>query len=275
VTEDYVYFVRMLQSTIARGEATLRQEIKSIRGLEEVRAAVRRWDAVNRDILRGWSGGIIFANEFDALLSAGPAFTGEIAQDSEALRSMIKDRINLLSSFQDRVDLWLQRSLELQPRMQGGKLKLFIVHGHDKEILFEAKDYFQNVLKFPTPVVLFQEPSLGRTVIEKFEDCSAGVDAAVVLLTADDFGGSKGGDVSPRARQNVIFELGFFVGKFGRKSGRVLVLYKGNLEIPSDLAGVVYLDVSGGIAAAGESIRAELGAIGTRVEVKVLGDHLQ
>ena len=138
------------------------------------------------------------------------------------------------------------------------KNKFFIVHGHDHKLLYELKDYLQNRLKFPEPTILMQQPDSGRTIIEKFEDCSSDVDGAMVLLTPDDLAEAKVGTIK-RARQNVIFELGYFVAKFGRKSGRVLLLHSGETEIPSDLNGVIYIDVSGGIESAGEKIRKELG----------------
>jgi predicted nucleotide-binding protein len=72
-------------------------------------------------------------------------------------------------------------------------------------------------------------------------------------LTAD-----RNDDEKRRARQNVILELGFFLGSLGRQSGRVFLLHKGPLELPSDLNGVVYVDITNGIDAAGEQIRKEL-----------------
>jgi predicted nucleotide-binding protein len=141
-------------------------------------------------------------------------------------------------------------------------LRSFIVHGHDDKLILELKDYLQNTLHFPEPIVLFQQPNSGRTIIEKFEHYSKQVDVAFVLMTPDDLGGAVSeGDQKYRARQNVVFELGYFVAKFGRTSGRILLLHKGNLEIPSDLAGVVYIDVSGGINSAGEKLRRELDCI--------------
>jgi len=137
-------------------------------------------------------------------------------------------------------------------------LRCFIVHGHDDAAKLGLKDYLQNTLELPEPVILHQQPNIGRTVIEKFEECSEDIDVAFVLLTPDDIGGLPGGEQRERARQNVIFELGFFVGRFGRRSGRIIVLHKGDLEIPSDLAGVVYIDISSGIESAGEKIRKEL-----------------
>jgi predicted nucleotide-binding protein len=79
------------------------------------------------------------------------------------------------------------------------------------------------------------------------------------MMTPDDVARKVGGTADAlRARQNVVFELGYFYGKLGRRSGRVILLHKGGLEIPSDIAGVVYIDISNGIEASGESIRREL-----------------
>ena len=137
-------------------------------------------------------------------------------------------------------------------------LHSFIVHGHDDTSKLWLKDYLQNTLQLPEPIILHQQPKMGRSVIEKFEELSEKVDVAFILLTPDDMGGLVEEEQKKRARQNVIFELGFFVGKFGRKSGRVILLYKGNLDMPSDLAGVFYINISNGIEAAGEEIRREL-----------------
>jgi predicted nucleotide-binding protein len=139
-------------------------------------------------------------------------------------------------------------------------LRSFIVHGHDRQALFELKDYLQNTLGMPEPIVLEQQPNLGRTIIEEFEEYANAVDIALVLLTPDDLGGTET-DLRGRARQNVVFELGYFVARFGRRSGRTILLHKGALEIPSDLAGVVYVDISAGPQAAGEKIRKELSAV--------------
>lgn len=136
----------------------------------------------------------------------------------------------------------------------------FIVHGHDEATKFAVKNYLQNVLKLPEPIILHEQPNLGRTVIEKFEHYSAQTQLVFVILTPDDTAMNSDGknEDKRRARQNVILELGFFLGTLGRESGRVFLLYKGPLELPSDLSGVVYIDITKGIDAAGEQIRKEL-----------------
>ena len=64
------------------------------------------------------------------------------------------------------------------------------------------------------------------------------------MLTPDDVGNAIGSTSQPRARQNVIAELGYFVGRLGRS--RVTVFRKGDVEVPSDFAGIVYIDLDGG-----------------------------
>ena len=119
--------------------------------------------------------------------------------------------------------------------------KVFIVHGHD-EAAKEGMARFLTQIGFE-PVILHEQASANRTIIEKFE-ANADVGFAVVLLTPDDEGCSVGEIPKPRARQNVIAELGYFVGRLGR--ARVAVFKKGDVEVPSDFAGVVYTPLDGG-----------------------------
>ncbi len=136
----------------------------------------------------------------------------------------------------------------------------FIVHGHNDKLKLELKNYIQNILHLPEPVILHEQPNLGRTIIEKFEDYAAASALVFVLLTPDDVAADakEADDKKRRARQNVIFEMGYFLGVLGRESGRVVLLHRGPLELPSDLAGVAYIDISNGIEAAGENIRREI-----------------
>lgn len=117
--------------------------------------------------------------------------------------------------------------------------KVFIVHGHDDGARHMLARFLDRIGL--ESIVLQEQPDRGRTIIEKFEQ-AAEVGYAVVLLTPDDVGSAvKADSPSARARQNVIFELGYFAGKLGR--GRVCLLRKGDVEIPSDLFGVVYTEL--------------------------------
>jgi predicted nucleotide-binding protein len=91
------------------------------------------------------------------------------------------------------------------------------------------------------PVVFDEPPTGGRSAVEQLEHLAGGISYAIVVLTPDDFGGSStlAEQTSRRARQNVIFELGYFAAKLGR--GRVCALLRGEVEIPSDYQGVQYV----------------------------------
>lgn len=138
-------------------------------------------------------------------------------------------------------------------------LRVFIVHGRDIETLAHLKIFLKETLKVPEVIVLNEQASLGRTVIEKFEFFAAEIDLVFVLITPDDVGGfSDSKELNPRARQNVIFELGYFLGSLRRHSGRLFLLHKGRCEIPSDLYGIVFIDITNGIKFSEEEIRNQL-----------------
>jgi predicted nucleotide-binding protein len=120
--------------------------------------------------------------------------------------------------------------------------RVFLVHGRDNE-LKEATARFLGNLGLE-PVILHEQANKGQTIIEKFE-ANSDVAFAVVLITPDDVGALAGEEdkLKKRARQNVLFELGFFIGKLGRK--RVIALLKDEIEIPSDFDAVVYTKVDG------------------------------
>ena len=114
----------------------------------------------------------------------------------------------------------------------------FLVHGHNQERKYEIARFIENDLRRKV-TILHEQPSKGRTIIEKFESYSS-VDFAVALWTSDDVGKAKKEQESKnRARQNVIFETGFFIGKLGRQN--VVVLYETGVEIPSDYSGVIFI----------------------------------
>lgn len=113
--------------------------------------------------------------------------------------------------------------------------KIFIVHGHDNAAR-EAVARFIERIGFEA-IILSEQANQGRTIIEKIE-AHGDVGFAIVLLTADDVGGKTAESLRPRARQNVLLELGYFIAKLGRP--RVCTLTKGDLEIPTDFAGVVW-----------------------------------
>jgi predicted nucleotide-binding protein len=127
------------------------------------------------------------------------------------------------------------------PEQSGFDLsKVFVVHGHDGAPKAEVARFIEK-LGFE-PVILHERPNKGRTLITKFREEADAVGFAVVLMTSDDLGKAlAAADFNPRARQNVVFELGFFIGKLGPE--RVAALVKGDIEKPSDFDGVVYISL--------------------------------
>lgn len=125
-----------------------------------------------------------------------------------------------------------------QKQVQGEPTKrVFVVHGHN-DGLKQAVARLLERLEFE-PIILHEHANQGRTIIEKFE-AHSNVAFAIVLLTADDEGRERGtSELQKRARQNVILELGFFLGSLGR--GRVCVLYEDGVDIPSDYSGILYI----------------------------------
>jgi predicted nucleotide-binding protein len=127
--------------------------------------------------------------------------------------------------------------------------EVFIVHGRDDA----AKEAVARLVQRAglKPVILHEQPNGGKTIIEKFEKHGSAAGFAVVIATPDDVGGlavPPGAEpqLSPRARQNVIGEMFWFAGRLGRD--KVCALVKGNIEMPSDFAGIVYttMDEHGG-----------------------------
>ncbi|MBS1582296.1 MAG: nucleotide-binding protein, partial [Bacteroidetes bacterium] len=121
-----------------------------------------------------------------------------------------------------------------RPSIQLDKSQVFIVHGRDEAAKQEVARFVGDLdLK---PIILHEQPSGGRTIIEKIEEYS-NVGFAIILYTPCDTGGLKGFPLRDRARQNVVFEHGYLIGKIGRKN--VCALVKGDVETPNDISGVV------------------------------------
>lgn len=145
--------------------------------------------------------------------------------------------------------------------------RIFIVHGHDDARKFQLARFLRD-LTGHEPVILHEQPNKGAVLIEKLEASAEGTGFAVVLLTADDTGkANKEKDFKPRGRQNVVFELGFFMAALGRK--RVAVLMDPGVEEPGDVKGLVYtaLDSAGAWKAA---LATEIEEAGIPVEWKAL-----
>ena len=147
------------------------------------------------------------------------------------------DSISSLEGIRDRLELFNDPSDT--PQHPFGD-EVFIVHGRDDGTKQTVARFVEQFGIEAT--ILHEKPSSGLTIIEKIEKYSDDAGFAIVLITPDDVGALKDkadDESNPRARQNVIFELGYFMGKLGRD--RVCPLFKGEVEKPSDIDGVVYV----------------------------------
>ncbi len=125
------------------------------------------------------------------------------------------------------------------PEPASANNKIFLVHGRDEAAKNEVALFLRTLGL--DPIILHLRPNGGRHLLTKFREESEGANFAVVLMTPDDVGGIAGvdADVQPRARQNVVFELGFFIGKLG--PAHVAALLKSTVEKPSDFDGIAYI----------------------------------
>ena len=164
----------------------------------------------------------------------------------------------------------------VKKRFPSLRKEVFIVHGRDHNPMKELKAMLK---KFGlNPIVLHEQPSGSRTIVEKLEKYSD-VGYAFVILTPDDLSLSAAGRIlqfedgryqmtediyARRARQNVILEFGYFVGKLGRD--RVCCLHKGDVERPSDMSGIVYIPFKESVNEVRDKIVKELKAAGYEIE---------
>ena len=154
------------------------------------------------------------------------------ADDSEDFHNGLSNQLEVIQAL-----MTAPEKLTLQAQINNNSKDVFIVHGHDSGIKESTARFLQKLRL--NPIILHEQPNSGNTIIEKFEKYAT-VGFAIILLTSDDEGKSKKvSELKPRARQNVIFELGYFFGKIGRS--RVCALYEEGVEIPSDYKSILYI----------------------------------
>lgn len=151
-----------------------------------------------------------------------------------------------------------------QAKNTGNKRKVFVVHGRDNETKQETARFIEQLGL--EAIVLHEQASSGKTIIEKIEHYSNDADFALILYTACDHGRGIHESKSPpknRARQNVIFEHGYLIAKLGRQN--VCALLKGEIETPNDISGIVYVPMDDSGAWKNETIK-ELRACGYTIK---------
>jgi len=241
-----------LQARIEEGKRLRELRITTEQELDAAKRQCYIWTEYNEELLKR-------AVNTDELWKKYAGFGGLIAVgDIQTLEEAINeyrrdvdDSINRLQSIQARLPLIPEGpSIAQSAAMRhGGNLPsstVFVVHGHEEAAKQSVARFIEHLGL--DAIILHERPDLGRTIIEKLEDHAQGAAFAVIILTADDRGGLSDvgyDEQKPRARQNVVMELGYFIGKLGRQ--KVCALYQEGVELPSDLQGVLYvtLDDSG------------------------------
>lgn len=164
-------------------------------------------------------------------------FTKGLQEAKWMLSSMIKEIDNYWPDSRDeknQTDVTSDKSIDSD--------RVFVVHGRDEGAKHSVARFVEQLGL--EPIILEEQPSKGRTIISKFLEESTDIGFAIILLTPDDEGKQRGSEdeLKPRARQNVVLELGFFLAFLGQE--RVCALTKGGVEIPSDYDGVIYIPLN-------------------------------
>lgn len=154
---------------------------------------------------------------------------------TDLLAEINTDSLNNLNKLNEK-SISLLQSVEYRDNNRQKK-KVFIVHGHDDSLKNEISAFLTNLEL--VPIILHEQANMGKTIIEKLEYYTD-VDYAIILYTPCDIGGKKDEEQNFRARQNVVFEHGFLMSKLGRNN--ISVIKKGNVELPNDITGTVYVD---------------------------------
>lgn len=217
---------------------------------EELDREFARWNDYNIEFLKQSFDNP--KNEYwDNYCSAGLTYFGEINRRKEgnrivSLNNYLEDKLEDLTKLENKSVLIKSKATEIVKKNKTlSKKEVFIVHGHDNEAKIKAARFVEKLnLK---PIILHEQASSGKTIIEKIESYSD-VGFGIVLYTPCDVGAVKKEnlDLKDRARQNVIFEHGFLIGKIGREN--VCALVKSEIETPNDISGVVYIEMDKGDA---------------------------
>ncbi len=202
------------------------------------------WEATTRDVLSRIYGED--SHNVRSVMNIGRATiitSGTTESDLERRRfTAMEKRLQVIDGFIElhEADLKRKRGRTEPVAKRARGASIFLVHGRDEGVKHEVARFIDH-LELKT-VILHEQPDRGRTIIEKFVDHAAEVGYAIVLMTGDDRGGLTGENIEvqrPRARQNVILELGFFLGALGREN--VCVLHQKGVDIPSDYSGVLFV----------------------------------
>jgi hypothetical protein len=238
-------FIEDLKKRIQKGNDIDKYIQSNQSAIEKIRRNTKLWDDMNKDFLE--SSFIIYPNIITQSYQSNndlDLIVPGLNINSWYFQSFIHDKIYVLEGIIERTEF--MEEVKSIPTVKINEMlnetennKVFIVHGHDN-----IRDQIARILTKLglDPIILQEQTNGGRTIIENFEEHSSSVGFAIVLLTGDDLGrGKNETDLKKRARQNVILELGYFMGRLSRK--KVMTLISDDVEIPSDIDGLLYCKI--------------------------------
>lgn len=237
-----------LQDRIESGKELKNKQVNTPQAFEELMNNYRKWNSFNSALLKRIFTTDEAATEYDYWgVMVVSRCEESLAKKTFDAHKDVDEKIHRLESIIERLELiplaGVGESMAGAPRSQPRSKRVFVVHGHD-EVAKTSLEVFLHEIGLE-PIVLHRQADEGLTVIEKFEKHSD-VGYAFILLTPDEVAYVAAEVAKPeaqrmtelRARPNVIFEFGYFVGKLGRS--RVCFLYTGNVSLPSDVSGMIY-----------------------------------
>lgn len=261
-------FAAELALQIERGNELLTRSIHDGSVLKATRDDYYKWSDFNDQLLKRRFSTDELAKGYRDFIASG-SFDQSFPEQVRELHDDIRRKLRRLESVREQLPLFDEPPSPVSPAVAARPSKsakeIFVVHGHDDVRKLEVAQFLERVTGI-RPLVLHEQPSEGRTIIEKLEHYSERASFAVVLLTADDEGRRRDSEDSllPRGRQNVVLELGYFIARLSR--AKVVLLYESDVELPSDMSGVLYvrLDDAGGWKLA---LGTELRATGVEVDL--------
>lgn len=241
-----------LAAAKADGEAVLNATPKESGGLAVFRSRYLSWESKTSAVLEN-------GFKVSGILTSSPK--GEFTATAAALLDLkvasttipwdrlpevvtdIKEKIRVLDSIEDRLDVYQYTPMTPSPSQPAADAPIFLVHGHDLARR-ETVRHFLSTVTDRDIIVLANQPNRGQDLLGKLLSHAQQAAFAVVLLTPDDEGKPRESeDNRARDRQNVVFELGLFIGILGRD--RVAALNHPSVEIPTDFSSVAYISIEG------------------------------
>ncbi|MEX0323187.1 MAG: TIR domain-containing protein [Puniceicoccaceae bacterium] len=230
-----------------KGKELLSENISGYDDLNRVEREFEKWDKFNSELIRTFFSTDLIADEYNHSGFRGGFYMGEqsLSERISDHQYTLQGRVDCLESIIERLSIIpLSGSVVIEPIQKietpqtPDTSKVFIVHGHDVGFKNEVARFIEQIGL--QAVILEEQANKGQTIIEKIES-NTEVGFSIVLYTACDKGYSvsKPDDVKSRARQNVVLEHGFLMGKLGRSKVCMLVKDAG-IETPSDVSGIVY-----------------------------------